>query len=600
METKFFNPKTVKPETVPDKKIQPKLEVNPPNDEYEQEADQVADRVSRMPSSASDNLQMLPKEDEDKKLQMKSEDEENELQMKPEEEESIRMKPEEEEKGEIQMNSNNAGGQKVPQVSSELTSQLNSTKGKGSPLSDDVSKDMGQKMGTDFSNVRVHTDDNAVQMSQELGAKAFTYGNDIYFNSSKYNPDNASGKHLLAHELTHVVQQRQNIVSPLIQRWAASVHQNLTTGIIKQAFASDFSENARIQLSFYSGQLDQRICNYLYYLQDFILPNLPIIGPMHDWKLKVTTFGQKPKINEIKPLNIQSYALSEYEASNHGEANRYLKSNYNEQTGEGTKTSMNQVRMEEHLNSAIEKANKDGITREVLIDLGLALHVGQDRGSHEEGIYGHGHGRKTDAFGNKWETDNPAMNSMGYMVAKVHTLALISSFVNRLSPALKKQLSSLNLSSLAGTPTGIPNLDGKSESGQGGKSSNSNPSNPITYLCIYKGMPTTSEGLPKRLFGMLPYLYQLDIGKMEGKETTFFVNPQVGLRLMQLSPYVNVDLMTGVAVGTGLDNSAVLGISAGVQFGLTKGKTDINIMLNHIHNVSGLPPLTVIGINGVF
>jgi hypothetical protein len=196
METKYFDPKTVKPGTIPERIIQPKLEVNPPNDKYEQEANQVADKVSRMPGNATDNLHMQPKEDEEKKLQMK-----------PEEEESVSMKPDEEEKGKIQMSVGSSSGNQVPQVSSSLVSQLNSTKGQGSPLSEGVSQEMGQKIGGNFNNVRVHTDDNAVQMNKELGAKAFTHGNDIYFNNGKYNPENSSGKFLLAHELTHVNQQ---------------------------------------------------------------------------------------------------------------------------------------------------------------------------------------------------------------------------------------------------------------------------------------------------------------------------------------------------------------------------------------------------------
>lgn len=223
METKSFNPKIVNSEIVPIKRIQPKLEVNPPNDIYEKQADEVADKVSRMPANSTDSLQMQPKEDEDKKLQMKPEeeastlqmqpeDEDKGLQMKPEEDDSISMKSEEKEKGKIQMSSNSFGGQNVSQVSPRLASQLNSSKGQGSPLPNNVSKEMGQKIGGDFSKVRVHTDDNAVQMNKELGAKAFTHGNDIYFNNSNYNPDSSSGKHLLAHELTHVFQQNANSV----------------------------------------------------------------------------------------------------------------------------------------------------------------------------------------------------------------------------------------------------------------------------------------------------------------------------------------------------------------------------------------------------
>ena len=66
---------------------------------------------------------------------------------------------------------------------------------------------MSNAFGTDFSSVRVHTGSNAVQMNQGLNARAFTHGSDVYFNKGEYSPNSSNGKSLLAHELTHVVQQ---------------------------------------------------------------------------------------------------------------------------------------------------------------------------------------------------------------------------------------------------------------------------------------------------------------------------------------------------------------------------------------------------------
>jgi len=70
-----------------------------------------------------------------------------------------------------------------------------------------VQMQMGQAMGHDFSGVRVHTSPEANSLNHELGAKAFTTGQDIFFKQGEYNPGSSSGKELLAHELTHVVQQ---------------------------------------------------------------------------------------------------------------------------------------------------------------------------------------------------------------------------------------------------------------------------------------------------------------------------------------------------------------------------------------------------------
>ena len=68
---------------------------------------------------------------------------------------------------------------------------------------------MGNAFGKDFSNVRIHTDQAAVDMNRQLKSQAFTHGKDIYFNQGRFNPESKTGKQLLAHELTHVVQQNK-------------------------------------------------------------------------------------------------------------------------------------------------------------------------------------------------------------------------------------------------------------------------------------------------------------------------------------------------------------------------------------------------------
>lgn len=109
---------------------------------------------------------------------------------------------EKEEEGIVQKQSSSAGDD-----GSNIESQLSDSKGGGSPLDSDTKGEMESGFGADFSGVRVHNDNNAVQMNQELGSQAFTNGNDIYFNEGKYDTSSDSGKHLLAHELTHTVQQ---------------------------------------------------------------------------------------------------------------------------------------------------------------------------------------------------------------------------------------------------------------------------------------------------------------------------------------------------------------------------------------------------------
>lgn len=125
------------------------------------------------------------------------------------EEENLQQKKEEDKqaKDDEKQIQKSAAGDASPSDNSNLESKLNSSKGGGSPLSGKVKSEMESGIGADFSNVRIHNDSNAVQMNKQLGAQAFATGNNIYFNEGKYNPNSKDGKHLLAHELTHTVQQ---------------------------------------------------------------------------------------------------------------------------------------------------------------------------------------------------------------------------------------------------------------------------------------------------------------------------------------------------------------------------------------------------------
>ena len=93
----------------------------------------------------------------------------------------------------------------------------------GASMNETEQTSMETAFGEDFSDVRIHTGPQAESLSADLGAHAFTYGSDIYFNSGKYKPDTSEGRRLLAHELTHVVQQggaiqAQRTPAPVIQR----------------------------------------------------------------------------------------------------------------------------------------------------------------------------------------------------------------------------------------------------------------------------------------------------------------------------------------------------------------------------------------------
>ena len=98
--------------------------------------------------------------------------------------------------------------------------------GGGEPLSEGVRRFFEPRFGCDFSQVRVHTDARASDAAQQLNARAFTTGSDIFLKQGEFKPTQRDGKELLAHELTHVVQQagfasrivKSPKVTPRIQR----------------------------------------------------------------------------------------------------------------------------------------------------------------------------------------------------------------------------------------------------------------------------------------------------------------------------------------------------------------------------------------------
>ncbi len=95
-----------------------------------------------------------------------------------------------------------------PIQTKSIESKLQESQGSGKSMEKDTRSGMEQAFGTDFSKVKIHTGSAAIQMNRSLSAKAFTSNNDIYFNKGEYNPNTKAGKKLLAHELSHTIQQK--------------------------------------------------------------------------------------------------------------------------------------------------------------------------------------------------------------------------------------------------------------------------------------------------------------------------------------------------------------------------------------------------------
>lgn len=168
--------------------LQAKLRVNTPGDSYEQEADRVAEQVTKMPESqvqracacgggcpGCQNEQAAPE-----RLQMKS------------------------------VQASNTAGIESPSIVNDVL------RSSGQPLDPSTRAFMESRFGHNFSQVRLHTDARAVESTNALSARAYTIGQDIAFGAGQYLPDLKEGRRLLAHELTHVVQQSNGTQS--IQR----------------------------------------------------------------------------------------------------------------------------------------------------------------------------------------------------------------------------------------------------------------------------------------------------------------------------------------------------------------------------------------------
>jgi hypothetical protein len=239
--------------------LQTKLTVGAAGDRYEQEADRVADAVMSMPAPSHDP-QSVQREGEEDELQMKplaasissmvqtQAEEEDEVQTKPilqrageedelqtkrilqraGEEDELQTKPILQRAGEEDELQTKPILQRVGPDDEELPLQgkftsdpadsfdagndienrLAANQGSGSSLPDDLRGNMESRFGSDFGDVHIHTGSESAQLNRALSAQAFTHGTDIYMGEGKYSPGSDGGQRLLAHELTHVIQQR--------------------------------------------------------------------------------------------------------------------------------------------------------------------------------------------------------------------------------------------------------------------------------------------------------------------------------------------------------------------------------------------------------
>jgi len=125
------------------------------------------------------------------------------------------------------------------EASPELEQAIRKELGGGKALPPDVAEFMEPRFKANFGNVRIHTDGRAENLATRLGAKAFTYGRDIFFNAGQFKSDTSEGMELIAHELTHTIQQREVVQREAEPFAPVEVHESTSPhvqrGIISRA-----------------------------------------------------------------------------------------------------------------------------------------------------------------------------------------------------------------------------------------------------------------------------------------------------------------------------------------------------------------------------
>ncbi|MFW6063008.1 MAG: DUF4157 domain-containing protein, partial [Chloroflexota bacterium] len=154
-----------------------------------------------------EELQMQRQEvDEEEELQAQRLEDQEELQMqRQEDEEELQMQRQEEEE-ELQAKAAPIG-REGGAVDAATEQSIRQARGNGQRMPTSVRRSMERAFGADFGNVRVHTGSQSDRLNRAISARAFTTGSDIFFRQGAYDPHSRSGQQLLAHELTHVVQQ---------------------------------------------------------------------------------------------------------------------------------------------------------------------------------------------------------------------------------------------------------------------------------------------------------------------------------------------------------------------------------------------------------
>ena len=227
--------------------IQARLKIGKSDDKYEQEADQVASRIMQIPEVRVSNLSRSNASVQKKCAACAAGNGLCKKCAKKNSNASINTHADSNTLG-VQRKKNQTTQNAVGQSSSELQAQVDALNGRGQGLNQSTRNYFEPRFGYDFSHVRVHTDAHAANSAASIQAAAYTIGKNIVFGAGHYAPQSPVGKRLLAHELTHVVQQNTasvntSITAPTIMRQADPGLRERAENLPAQALSAERSIN---------------------------------------------------------------------------------------------------------------------------------------------------------------------------------------------------------------------------------------------------------------------------------------------------------------------------------------------------------------------
>jgi hypothetical protein len=271
--------------------VQPKLTIGAPSDRYEQEADRVADQVMNLQNPKEQRQQAFGKQESKLQRSAATENGTPDIQrLCPECEKDFQRQAAPEEATEDQSVQTKPAPNQTPSVSDKVQSQIQSLEGSGQPLPHSEREYFEPRFGFDFSNVRIHTDVNAAESAHTIGATAYTIGRHIVFGDSQFTPGTRTGQQLIAHELTHAVQQSGTDIT--VQRKPSkTVPLNVKAPFEGRILSSSELKASKLRSKAYryTGQLEAKVCD------------IPDPAKAHCWELSP---GSKVRVTGIRMVPV--------------------------------------------------------------------------------------------------------------------------------------------------------------------------------------------------------------------------------------------------------------------------------------------------------